>query len=443
MKRLLYLPLFAALLYGCGSSSYRIADPTPVLTVSFAATTCEFGQALSGRLAITQPDGDSEYALSALLREGSAEITIDGTKHPTSGAWTPLKARNAKIVIMPLKPDDVILTLQVRSAEGTLSNECRLEIEVAASDKLAATANCDSKVVNPVAGVLLPVRLSIRKADFPGSFKVRATVTRGKGSFLFDDHVINDTEIDLGSDATLLYRPTVLGEHLLAFQVSAGEETVTARAYVDVVKQVSVACDVTEGFTISGVGEYGTEGKSIILSLVNDANFNFEATAWHDNSGRLLASGATCPITLSMDCPNRIALSLKERTVDLQLSDWTEVPYDYIIQQNGKPVKKTVYDHRMQVIANYCASDPIKFYYEGSKYDVSVLPPAARWGAYGAALTPRTRSSSYIWCIYRPDMNGPYLRQADNPSLVFDYKSRSVRSASTRYCIIDPNIILQ
>lgn len=424
----------------CSSNSkYGVVALEPTLTVKVPQGPYTEGQPFTAEATIKQEGIYGNFFLSVVVIAGKASITLDGSDISTAGDWSAITGNNAKLIIIPNAAEDLLISIQAKSPGGKTSDKYLLRGHVNATSELTAKANYESKYVNPDVSTLIPIHLMIDKEGYDGRFKVEAAVTKGDGN-IYDDqkHVVNGQSFMASADALITYHPKIIGEHIITFTISAEKATTTVRTYFNVVKNISVTCNVQEGFTIDGIGEHDTEGETVTLSLVNEPKFNFEVAGWYDSTDKLLSSDPTFAILLSRDCIADLKVKLKQRTVTIRKDGVYHQPQNYLVMENGKPVSKTVYNYRTQLLADYRVSDPIKFYYEEYRYDMSTIPPTPRKSNAAPTFNNGASQTSYL---YRIDNNFKiYLRKADNPGLTIT--SSYIESSSTRY-ILPSGIIIQ
>ena len=437
MKMLYTLMLILSIItgFGCNSGTkYAVIASEPTLTVNVPQGPYTDATPFTAEITINQEGVTKNFALSAVVIAGNASITLDGAEISTAGDWATVAGNGAKLTITPNVAGDLAISIQVKSPDGTTSDKYFLRGTVNTTSELSAKVAYDSKYVNPDVSTLIPIHLMIDKEGYTGQYTVEATITKGDGN-IYDDqkHIVNNQPFMVSADAIITYHPKILGEHIIAFTIAAEKATTTIRTYIDVVKNISVSCNIPDGFTINGTGEYNTEGQTITLTLVNESGYNFEVAGWYDSTGKLLSAGPTFPILLSRDCMTNFELRLKKRTVTISRAGIYHEPLSYLVMENGKPVAKTVYNFRTQLLADYRVSDPIKFYYEEYRFDMSTIPPTGRKSNAAPALNNGTTRTTYL---YRIDNDFKiYLRKADNPGLTFNSTSRYVESNSTRYNI--------
>ncbi len=158
----------------------------------------------------------------------------------------------------------------------------------------------------------------------------------------------------------------MLGEHLLDFEVHAGDAMKQARTYFEIVKIFTDACDVSHGIRISGAGEYRVEGEPITFAMPNEPNYNFEVTGWYAPNEKLLFTESTCTITADYTVPTDYRLKLKKRDVKFTLGQPYHKPYQYPIPGSNGQIAgwETVYDYRLDLQYSYRPTDKILLYYE-------------------------------------------------------------------------------
>lgn len=428
--------IIAALLFisvGCTSSEYRIVEPRPTLVLSKNSANCELGQAVNITLTVDQEGVDGNFSISAFIRQGRAQISIEGREVQTTGQWVTLDGKTARMDITPETVGELAVTIQAKAPSGETSDRHALAITVTAPSQIAAEAICEAKIINLEHGAKIPVQLRIDGKSPDGKFMVTPSISQGQGKIFLEGNIVNDAKCPVNEDTTFEYFPEVIGEQILEFQVATDHTTAKARAYMDIVRNISVASDVEGCFTIEGTGEYNTEGKEITLALVNDELYNFEAAGWYDASGNLLSEEETYSLKLSADCITNIKVGLKPRTVTITRMGIVQLEYQYLVMENGRPVPKVDYDCQMQYSADYKASEPIKFYYEEYRLDKSKIPPPTVKKSAAPTLPKGATRSGYFW---RYDKKYTvYLRASDNPGFKFNFNQRYIESETTKYHI--------
>lgn len=433
MKTSIFYALAFCILAGCSSTEYRIVAPRPQLTLSTNSATCEFGKTVNLTLTATQEGEDGDLTLCALTRQGEARITLDGTDINTSGQWVQLTGRSVRLIITPTQTTDLLISFQIRSSSGETSDQQNLAITVTGPSELSAEASCDAKIINPAADIQIPVTLNIQGASTDGTFTVTPSIELGKGKIYLDGYVVNDTACTVGGNTVFKYAPEEIGEHIIEFQIASGAESLNARAYMNIVKDITVSSIVDGCFSIDGTGEHDIEGEEITLKLVNEELFNFEPAGWYDNTGRLLSETETYTVKLSLKCPTTFEVRLKPRTVTITGEGITQVPFQYLVMENGRPVSKVAYDYRTRYTTDYKTSERIKLYYEEYRLDKGKLPPTPTKSAETPSWAKGATKSDFLW---RYDKKfSVYLRASDNPGFRFNYALRYIESESTRYYI--------
>lgn len=87
----------------------------------------------------------------------------------------------------------------------------------------------------------------------------------------------------------------------------------------------------------------------------------------------------------------------------------------------------------MQIEADYRVSEPLKFRYEYSRYEIYPLPPPVTRRASYATIVIGASLSSYMWSV--DNVFDISIHKEDNPELVFNTYGRFVASPSTLYRI--------
>lgn len=434
--------VLAISLYGCGSSDYEVREPAPTLSVALSATTCAIGETLTGKLTVAQRGAtEQNWSLAAIVQEGSVGITVDDREIPVSGEWMQLTGKNATIRLTPETAGEHIVILQAMSATGEISNECRLTLAAEVGTELAAAATCETTVLDPGIDAMLPIRLSLAKEGYAGRYKVVATLARGTGAIYHEGNIVTDVEVELEAETTLYFRPKALGEQIIEFTVTAGDEVAVARAYMNIAKEITVRCEVSDRFIVSGTGRYDTEGATTTLTLENAEGYNFEAAGWYDLARNLLSTGETCPVRLTLGGISEIVLELKKREVRLETSEYEQVVTDYFVPTNviGKLERRQAVDYRLRLTADYKLSDDLVFVYDTYKYDLyqgqTIIDgkPSFFRGERHPSFESGKAASDWFWNCDRSFTI--HLRRSDNPTLKFNYSAHTVESASTRYLI--------
>lgn len=438
MNRIIHL-LFLCLLAGsCAPSSYEVIGRQPTLSVQ-APTTTEQGRAFTIEVMVQQTGISEAFSLSTVLLTGKAVITLDGTVIDTNGKWVSFGHNTGKLIVTPTTPGELKLNLQAKSSTGEISERQPITISITPATEITATTSNPDQLINPGAETRIPVQLKIIKDGYEGNYTVTAKVIKGEGKVYRDNYAINDMEISCGASTALEYCPGVLGEHIVELTIQAGAASTSAFIYLDTIKEISVASDITDCFTISGAGRHNTNGEEVTFSLVNNPGYNFEVAGWYDGD-KLLSATPTYTLKLSKACLSDLTIKLATRTVNLSQDNITLVKNAYLIQQNGKPVQKFVYEHRTGISADFKVSASFRFFFHGSQYDMGVIPPVIR-NFSGTAEFPK--GLSWMGHLYRVDGKFTiYIRKADNPDFKFNYSKRYIESGSSRY-IIPSNIIMQ
>ena len=405
--------IIAVLLFisvGCSSSEYRIIEPRPTLALSKNSANCELGQAVNITLTVDQEGVDGNFSISAFIRQGKAQISIEGREVQTTGQWVTLDGKTARIDITPEAVGELVVNLQAKAPSGETSDQQELSVTVTAPSQIAAEATCEAKIINLEHGAKIPVQLRIDGKSPDGKFMVTPSISQGQGKIFLEGNIVNDAKCPVDENTTA-----------------------KARAYMDVVRNIVVTSTVEGCFSIEGAGEYNTEGQEITLALVNDELFNFEAAEWYDASGNLLSEEETYSMKLSTDCITDIEVRLKQRNVTITRTGIAQLEYQYLVMENGRPVPKVAYDYRTQYSADYKASEPIKFYYEEYRLDKSKIPPPAVKKSAAPVLPKGATKSGYFW---RYDKKYTvYLRASDNPEFKFNFNQRCIESKTTKYYI--------
>ena len=384
-------------------------------------------------LTVDQEGVVGNFSISAFIRQGKAQISIEGREVQTTGQWVTLDGKTARIDITPATVGELVVNLQAKAPSGETSDQQELSVTVTAPSQIAAEAACEAKIINLEHGAKIPVQLQIDGKSPDGKFMVTPSISQGQGKIFFEGNIVNDAKCPVDENTTFEYFPEVIGEQILEFQVTTSQATAKARAYMDVVRNIVVTSTVEGCFSIEGAGEYNTEGQEITLALVNDELFNFEAAGWYDASGNLLSAEETYSIKLSTDCITDIEVRLKQRNVTITRTGIAQLEYQYLVMENGRPVPKVAYDYRTQYSADYKASEPIKFYYEEYRLDKSKIPPPAVKKSAAPVLPKGATKSGYFW---RYDKKYTvYLRASDNPEFKFNFNQRCIESKTTKYYI--------
>ena len=432
-------PLFLCLLWlaatvaGCGQTDYHLTDPAPQLRITVADTAYERNKTIPTEISVQQSGAEGLPQLYITIPQGSASVTIDGAPLQTFRKWFTLTCASAQLNITPTKAGMLRVLLQAKSAEGVFSNSEEPTFEVREPQPLNVEIASEKRIVNLPSGETIPLALSIHSPENEGPFQVRVTCVSGKGDLLHEGHIINDIELQLGAETTIQYRPAQLGMHLLEVEASSDGISATGRAYMEVIRDIQVTSDVDQGFTISGTGEYDTDGEEVTLRLVNDSKYNFEVSEWLDNAGNVLSREDHYTITTSCDCPCDLKVNLKRRLVNISRGTSVTLDYKYWLLVNDKPTPYVVHDHRMQIEADYRVSEPLKFRYEYSRYEIYPLPPPVTRRASYATIVIGASLSSYMWSV--DNVFDISIHKEDNPELVFNTYGRFVASPSTLYRI--------
>ncbi|MCM1219242.1 MAG: hypothetical protein NC548_32575 [Lachnospiraceae bacterium] len=426
---------------GCGPSEYRLVEPTPVLAVSLATTTCEAGGSITGRLRVTQEGTDGSYSLSAILREGALTVTADDAELPLTGQWHPLNGNDTRLRIIPETAGRHVLVLQAMSSDGTRSNECEATLTVQQTGELRAKAHCEAELCNIPPETMIPITLTMEKAGHVGRYRVVATLLQGSGRIFHKGNAVTGVETELEACDTLYFRPEALGEQVFEFSVTAGTDNTVIRAYTNIVEELTIRHADLEGFSVTGAGRYDTEGATATLTLENADGYNFEAAGWYDASGKLLSTENDCPVRLTLGGVSEIVLELKKREVRLETKAYERVATQYYVPSTtGNNLEsQQAYDYRLRLTADYRLSDDLVFVYELCKHDVyqnqTFLEgqPSLIRGEAHPKFPAGASASEWFWDYYH--RFAITLRQSDNPTLKFDRSAHTVESATARYLI--------
>ncbi len=433
MKKTVSYALLLCGLAGCSSSEYRTVAPTPTLTISAQEADCQVGKTVSVTLSVSQEGVDGGFELSTFIRQGAASVTLNDDPIGTAGQWVALTGTDARITVSPQEAGLLAVSFQAKAPDGKTSEALELHVSVSPASRISAEALCDDRIVNPGRDDKIPVTLRIDGEA--GRYTVVPSLSLGNGVIYCDGHIVNDTECAAEAETVFYYEPAVIGEHILEFDIATAETSVKARAYMDIVKKISVKSPLEGCFTFRGVGEHDMQGETVTLELVNEDLFNFEVAGWYDAEGRLISADATCPLEMNLYSLTDFEVKLKTRTVNISRDGTQTVEFTYLIQQNGKPVAKKAYDYRTQYIADYKVSEPITFRYEEYRLDKGKIPPQ-KVKTQGAPIIPEGATrSTYLW---RCDKKfSVYLREKDNPGFKFNYARKYIESETTKYYIPD------
>lgn len=165
--------IIAALLFisvGCTSSEYRIVEPRPTLALSKNSANCELGQAVNITLTVDQEGVDGNFSISAFIRQGKAQISIEGREVQTTGQWVTLDGKTARIDITPEAVGELVVNLQAKAPSGETSDQQELSVTVTAPSQIAAEATCEAKIINLGHGAKIPVQLRIDGKSPDGKF---------------------------------------------------------------------------------------------------------------------------------------------------------------------------------------------------------------------------------------------------------------------------------
>lgn len=434
--------VLAISLYGCGSSDYEIREPAPTLSVALSATTCALGETLTGKLTVAQRGAtEKNWSLAAIVRKGAIGITVDDREIPVSGEWTQLTGKNATIRLTPEAAGEHVVTLQAMSSAGELSDECTLTLTTTTGTALTASAVCEAEVDDPGIDAMLPIRLSLAKEGYAGRYKVVPHIARGSGAIYHEGNIVTDVEVELGAETTLYFRPKALGEQIIEFTVTAENEVAATRAYMNVAKEITVRCAVTDGIVVSGAGRYDTEGGDVVLGFENAEGYNFEVAGWHDGAGNRLSAEKSCTVRLTLGGISEIVLELKKREVRIEAGTAERIVTEYYVPGKiaGKLERRQAHDYRLRLVSDYKLSDDLVFAYDIYKYDlypgqtlIDGKPAFIRGEAHPHFRTGEVASDWFWDCDRRFAIR---LRRNDNPQLRFDLSRHAVESASTRYLI--------
>ncbi len=455
--------LCAALSTGCSeaelpeSASVPTAESSIALTASGADTVAETGRPVQLKLAIEERFARRDSCrLRVRVATGYATVFLDDT---------PLTAETESTIpyaIMNKASSSCVVSLNVvPEAAPVVEQTVQLVCEAASYDKAArAVDTVEIRTMNPapievrteyvhtplLVSESLPIDFAIAKADYTGSYTVAFThaagqgyclgdytvvpvVAQGAGKFLYDGQPVGPSGIVVPAGTTTIdYRPAMLGEHLLDFEVRAGDAVKQARTYCEVVKIFTIACEVTHGIRISGAGEYRVEGEPVVFAMANEPNYNFEVVGWYDADGKLLSTESSCTIAADYTAPTDYRLELEKREVKFTMGEPYRKPYRYPVPGSSGQIAswKTVYDYRLNLQYDYRPTDNILLYYEKYRWQTTVPPVEQKeWTVESA--------TGYFWRI--DNRFRLLIRQSDNPDLVFDRARHAVESASTRYLL--------
>lgn len=443
--RTLFLFLLASVLCGCTPSEVEEVGPkapeepapdnpatepaAPVLTARFDTTQCRPHETVTGILTVSHecvPDG---YALATTLLSGTARIVVDGLIVPAGGEWITFSAETLTVAIAPDKEEELLVEFRIKNLADECSEPCRVAITAAFPPELTVEASCMPRIENPTPETVHPITLTIDYPKYTGDYTVVPAAAQGVGEFLYAGQPIGPSGIVVPAGTTTIdYRPSMLGEHLLDFEVHAGEAVKQTRTYFEVVKIFTVACDIPHGIRISGAGEYRVEGEPITFAMTNEPNYNFEVTGWYDPDGKLLSTESACTITADYAVPTDYRLELEKREVELTMGQPYHKPFQYPVPGNNGQIAgwKTVYDYRLNLQYDYRPTDEILLYYEQYRWQTTIPPiEQKKW-----TVEPAT---GYFWRI--DNRFELLIRPSDNPDLVFDREHHAVESESTRYLL--------
>jgi len=442
--RTLFLFLMASVLFGCTPSSVEAVDPkpdepsgndptepepVPMLTAAFDRTACVPDEIVTGTLTVMGTKATDGYALATTLLAGTARIVVDGQIVPTGGEWIGFSAETLPVTIAPDREEELLVEFRIKNLADKVSEPCRVALTAAFPPELAVEASCMPRIENPTPETALPITLTVDYPNHTGDYTVVPTVAQGAGEFLYAGQPVGPSGIVVSAGTTTIdYRPTMLGEHLLDFEVRAGGAAKQVRTYCDVVKIFTVACDVPCGIRISGAGEYRVEGEPVVFAMANEPSYNFEAAGWYDADGKLLSTESFCTIAARYATPTDYRLELEKREVKFTMGQPYRKPYQYPIPgSNGQIASwKTVYDYRLKLQYDYRPTDDILLYYEKYRWQITVPPiEQKKWTVESA--------TGFFWRI--DNRFRLLIRQSDNPDLIFDRARHAVESASTRYLL--------
>ncbi|MCM1219241.1 MAG: hypothetical protein NC548_32570 [Lachnospiraceae bacterium] len=409
------------------------ADPTEpepmTLTAAFDRTECVPDETVAGMLTVTGTGTADGYALATTLLSGTARIVVDGLIVPTGGEWITFSAESLTVAITPDREEDLLIEFRIKNLADECSEPCRVALTAAFPPELTIKASCMPRIENPTPETVHPITLTIDYPKYAGNYTVVPAVAQGAGEFRYAGQPVGPSGIVVhGGTTTIDYRPTVLGKHLLDFEVRAGDAAKQARTDFEVVKIFTIACDVPRGVRISGAGEYRVEGEPVVFAMTNEPNYNFEVAGWYDASGRLLSTESACTITADYTVPTDYRLKLEKREVKFTMGEPYHKSYRYpVLGSNGQIASwKTVYDYRLNLQYDYLPTDDILLYYEKYRWQTTVPPVEQKeWTVESA--------TGYFWRI--DNKFQLRIRQSDNPDLVFDRARHAVEAESTRYLL--------
>ncbi len=449
MRHTLFLFLLASVLcFGCTPSSVEEVDPkpapenpqrpdpkpdepelAPMLTAAFDRTTCAPDETVTGMLTVARTNTVDGYALATTLLSGTARIIVDGLVVPTGGEWIGFTSETLTVAIAPDREGELLVEFRIKNLAGECSESCRVALTAAFPPELTVEASCTARIENPTPETVHPITLAIDYPNYTGDYTVVPVVAQGAGEFLYAGQPVGPSGIVVPAGTTTIdYRPAMLGEHLLDFEVRAGDAVKQARTYCEVVKIFTIACEVTRGIRISGAGEYRVEGEPVVFAMANEPNYNFEVVGWYDADGKLLSTESSCTIAADYTAPTDYRLELEKREVKFTMGEPYRKSYRYPVPGSSGQIAswKTVYDYRLNLQYDYRPTDNILLYYEKYRWQTTVPPVEQKeWTVESA--------TGYFWRI--DNRFRLLIRQPDNPDLVFDRARHAVESASTRYLL--------
>lgn len=377
-------------------------------------------------------------SLAAVLIAGTATASIQDAAVPLDGAWLPLVEDSHRMVVTPSAPGMLKLSFQLRTAQGITNTAQIVSIPIASSSPISAEASCQKTLINPEPGTRVPVKLTITKPGYSGTFRISVTQSKGQGRFFVGATELTGDPFDMEAAGTVDYIPQVVGDHAFEFSITAAGAEATTSAYVEVRKQIDVRCAAKECFTILGGGFHTTEGESVEFKIDDQGfaattvrEYGFEVAGWYTQDGELLTSDAVYTMPIHIDSPNVIELRLKPRTVTITLSPSKRRQYKYVY--NGEI--HAIYVYIASLEANLRLAEQINFNYQQSNYNFNTTPPEA---VLRTVITPIDKGKRYSEDLWRIDNDFQItVHRADNPGLTFNDAGHYLESSSTKYILPD------
>lgn len=185
MTQLLYkllLGIAALIPAACGSSSYEVTEPRPVLELTMLQDTYVIDQPVYLQLKVSQKGFTGQFQLSAILLEGDCEILSNGQELSGGGDWVSLANTTEILTIIPKQAGALRLSFEVRAGEAMTSGRSVLNLTIAASAPLlfSAAAPQSCPITQPV-----EIILNAQKKGYSGSISTQFDLLAGAGALQY------------------------------------------------------------------------------------------------------------------------------------------------------------------------------------------------------------------------------------------------------------------